>query len=232
MKLKRKNNWQILSLGGSLIYPQEIDKNFLKNFSNFILKWVKRERKFVIFVGGGRICRKYQEVAKNLKIKNQKILDEIGILTTKLNAFLLKSLFGKMAFPEVLSDPTKKIQTKKKILIFGGYKPGFSTDFCAILMAKTLKEKLVLNLTNIDFVYDKDPKKFSNAKPLKRISFKELLKITGKKWIPGGNFPLDPIAAKLAEKEKIKVVILNGKNFQNLEKFFKKKKFVGTEILP
>jgi uridylate kinase len=227
-----KKNWQIISLGGSLVCPEDPDFNFLKSFRDFILRWVKKGKKFVIFVGGGKVCRKYQKIAKEFGKKDSKILDEIGISATKLNATLVKSIFGKISFPEVLTDPTKKVKTNKKILIFGGYKPGWSTDFDAILMAKTLNQKLVLNLSNIDFVYDKDPNKFKDAKPIRKISFSELKKIIGRKWIPGGNFPLDPVALKLAEKEKIKVVVLNGRNFENLEKFMRNEDFLGTEILP
>ncbi len=227
-----KKNWQIISLGGSLVCPEDPDFNFLKPFRDFILRWVKKGERFVIFVGGGKICRKYQKIAKEIGENQSKILDEIGISATILNATLVKSIFGRNSFSEVLVDPTKKIKTNKKILVFGGYKPGWSTDFDAILMAKTLNQKLVLNLSNIDFVYDKDPNRFQDAKPIRKISFSELKKIIGRKWIPGGNFPLDPIALRLAEKEKIKVVILNGRNFENLEKFMRNEEFVGTEISP
>lgn len=225
-------NWQILSLGGSLVYPGKVDTIFLRKLSQLIFNWVKKGKKFVIFVGGGKICREYQNGARELGIEKAEILDEIGIFVTKVNALLVKSLFGKIAFPEILSDPTKKIKTKKKILVFGGFKPGWSTDYDAVLMAKTLKEKVVLNLTNIDFVYDKDPNKFKDAKPFRRISFSGLKKIVGEKWISGGHFPLDPLATNLASKEKIKIVIMNGRNIENLNNFLKGKNFLGTEIVP
>lgn len=225
-------NWQIISLGGSLVYPGKINISFLKKFRALIFRWVKKGKKFIIFVGGGKIAREYQKGARKIGIKNNYILDEIGISLTKANASLVKSLFGKYAFSEVLSDPTKKIRTKKRIVIFGGYKPGWSTDYDAVLMAKTLKEKLVINLTNVDFVYDKDPKKFSKAKPLRKISFFELKKIVGKKWVSGGNFPFDPLAVDLAMKERIKIVIMNGNRVDNLNNFFTGRDFLGTEVYP
>jgi len=222
--------FEILSLGGSLVCPDEIDVEFLKNFRDFILKWIKKGKRFVIFVGGGKIARKYQNAARNLGVESQDQLDWIGILATWLNAFFVKSIFGNLAFSQVQSDPRKKIKTNKKLIFFGGWKPGRSTDFDSVLAAKNFKAKRVINLSDIDYVYDKDPKKFRNAKPLKRISFDEFLKIVGKKWIPGANLPFDPEAIKLAKKEKIKIVVLNGKNFENLEKFFKGKKFEGTIV--
>jgi uridylate kinase len=221
--------FEVFSLGGSVFCKEEIDITFLKKFKSFILKWIKKKKKFLIFVGGGKTARIYQKAGRKFGIKNEQ-LDWIGIFATFLNAQLIKSIFGNFAFEKILSDPTKKIKTKKKIIIFGGWKPGRSTDYDCVLAAKTFKVKRVINLSDIDYVYDKDPKKFKDAKPLKRISFDDLLKIIGKEWIPGANLPFDPEAAKMAKKEKIKVIILNGKNLKNLEKVFLEKKFKGTLI--
>ncbi len=220
---------EILSLGGSLVCPEEIDVLFLKKFRKFILKWVQKGKKFIIFVGGGKIARKYQKVAKKFKAKNEE-LDWVGISATLFNAQLVKSIFGNFAFPKVLNNPSKKVLTKKKIIIFGGWKPGSSTDFDCVLAAKNFGAKRVINLSNIDFVFDKDPKKFKDARPIEKISFDELFKIIGRKWTPGANLPFDPKAAKLAKKEKVKIIILNGRNFKNLEKVFLGKKFKGTVV--
>lgn len=220
---------EILSLGGSLFCRNEIDVGFLKKFKKFIQKWTKKGKRFIIFVGGGKIARSYQKAGRKLKIKKED-LDWIGISVTHLNATLLKFCFSNLAFERVISDPREKIRTKKKVIICAGWKPGRSTDFNAVLMAKNLKAKRVINLSNIDFVYDKDPKKFKNSKPLRKLSFEELLKITGKRWTPGLHTPFDPEATKLAQREKIKIVILNGRNFKNLDSFFRGQKFKGTEI--
>jgi uridylate kinase len=220
---------EVLSLGGSLVCPNEIDVLFLKKFRNFILKWIKKGKKFVIFVGGGKTARKYQNAAKEFKVENKE-LDWVGISATLLNAQLVKSIFGNFAFERILTEPTKKIKTKKKIIVFGGWKPGWSTDYDSVLAAKNFGAKRIINLSDVDFIYDKNPKKFKDAKPLEKISFDELFKLIGRKWTPGANVPFDPEAAKLAKKEKIKVIFLNGRNFKNLEKVFLGKKFKGTII--
>jgi uridylate kinase len=191
---------EVLSLGGSLVCPKEIDVLFLEKFRNFILKWAKKGKRFLIFVGGGKIARKYQKAAKKFRIKNEE-LDWIGIFATILNANLVKSIFGNFALEKVLTDPTKKVKTKKKIIVFGGWKPGRSTDYDSVVAAKNFGAKRVINLSDVDFVYDKNPKKFRDAKPLEKISFDELFKIIAKKWVPGANTPFDPKAAKLAKKE-------------------------------
>jgi uridylate kinase len=222
--------YEVLSLGGSLVCPEKIDLNFLFKFKKFILKWAKKGKKFVIFVGGGSLAREYQKTAKKLGVLNNDDLDWLGIFATWLNASLLRVYFGKLAYKDILKNPKAKLKTKKKIIIFGGWKPGWSTDFDAVLLAKNLKAKRVINLSNIDFVFDKDPKKFKDAKPLKKLTFDKLLQITGKKWSPGKNLPFDPKATNLAKKSKIKIVILNGKNFENLDNFLKGKKFQGSVI--
>jgi len=85
-------------------------------------------------------------------------------------------------------------------------------------------------LTNVDYVYDKDPNKFKSAKPFKEISWKDYLKLIEQKWIPGMSAPFDPIASKLAQKFKFKVIILNGRKLKNLENYLENKNFTGTII--
>lgn len=225
-----KNNWVILSLGGSIVVPESIDENYLLKFKDFILKFVKNGKKFIIFVGGGKTARLYQAAAKNLGVSNESVLDSIGIYSTHLNASLVLSLFNGKSFPGVIKDRTNRIKTGKKIIIAGGWKPGCSTDYDAVLMTKDYGAKKVINLSNIDYVYDKNPKEFNDAKPIKKISFSDFLKITGKIWKPGLNLPFDPIATMLAQKEGIEITIANGHNLENLEKILTGKDFQGTVI--
>ena len=219
----------IISLGGSIIVPDKIDVGFLKRFRALILKFVKKGDKFAIYCGGGKIARDYQKAASKVIGYNNEALDWMGIASTYLNAFLLKVLFHGFAEEKIIENPTKKINFKKQILLCAGWKPGWSTDYDAVLLAKNLGVKTVVNITNVNYVYDKNPKKYRNAKPIKEISWKKFRKLVGSKWDPGLNMPFDPIAAKQAEKLKIKVVII-GKNLKNLENLLNKKEFKGTVI--
>lgn len=228
--MNKSQKWTILSLGGSLVVPEKIDKKFLLKFKKFILKWVEKGKRFIIFIGGGKISRYYQKKAQELGISNQKSLDWIGIFATYLNASLVQSLFKNRVYCEVVRAPTKKVKTDKKIIIAGGWKPGWSTDYDAVLLAKVYKIKTILNLSDVDYVYNKDPDKFKDARPFEHISFSEYLKIGGKIWKAGLNLPFDPVASKLAKKYNLKVVILKGTNLKNLDNFFEGKKFKGTII--
>ena len=226
----------IISLGGSIIIPEEINVEFLKSFKELIVEYLNKGSSFIIVCGGGRTARKYQGAAREFNIDNEN-LDWIGIYATYINAVLVKSIFQKEAISELATNPTKKIKeklydkkTKKgKVLIATGWKPGCSTDHDAVLLAKNFGARTVINLSDLDYVYDKDPKKFPDAKPLKKISWNDMRKITGEKWIPGKNIPFDPVATGEASKLKMKVAIMN-KDLNNLRKFLDNEEFKGTVI--
>ncbi len=219
----------IISLGGSLIVPEEIDIAFLRNFYEAIVAYTRKGNRIAIITGGGRTCRKYQAAAKAIVPVADEDLDWLGIHTTRLNAHLIRTIFKKYANPVVIKNPSKKIEWKGEILVGAGWKPGCSTDQDAVLLAKNLGISTIINLTNIQQVYDHDPKKFKDAKPLSRISWKEMKSIVGSEWKPGLNAPFDPVATKEAAALGLKVVIL-GPDVDNLKNFLEGSSFIGTTI--
>jgi uridylate kinase len=218
----------IVSLGGSLVAPNEIDVTFLKNFKKVISKHLEK-RRFFIFVGGGKIARYYQGALSEFGADNKE-RDWMGISITRLNAEVVRQAFDKNAFEKVIGDPTKKVNSRRDVAVFGGYKPGWSTDYCSVLLAKNMGIKTIINVTNIDYVYDKDPNKFKDAKAIKEIVWKEFRKLIPDKWTPGLSAPFDPRASKMAEILKIKVAMINGKNLDQMENFLNGKSFTGTLI--
>lgn len=209
--------------------PDEVNQDYLRKFVAFINRNRSRWR-FIIVVGGGKTCRNYQNTARRAGVKNPAFLDWVGIMATRLNAELLRSVFGPLAEDRVVIDPTKKFRFKKSVMIAAGYKPGWSTDFDAALLAKNYGAKRIINLSNIDSVYNKDPKKHRDAAPVKSATWKEFFKIIGTKWNPGDNLPFDPVASNLAQKEGMEVIIANGWNLKNLQNILDAKKFRGTRI--
>jgi uridylate kinase len=115
-------------------------------------------------------------------------------------------------------------------MVAAGWRPGWSTDYVATILAERFKSNTLINLSNINYAYDKDPKKFKNAKIIKTIDWKGFRKIVGNRWSPGLNAPFDPIASALAQKIGLRVIITNGKDLENLENIFNQKKFTGTII--
>lgn len=223
-------NLVIISLGGSLIIPDGIDIKFLNDFRELILAQVKDGKKFVIVTGGGKICRRYQNAAKEISNPSNEDLDWIGIASLKLNAELLRVIFGKYANDKVIPNLSKSFSFEKPIVIGSAYEPGQSTDWDAVLAAKNIGAKKMINLSNTDYVYDSDPKINPNAKKIERISWAEYENLIPKDWNPGLNTPFDPIASKQADIIGLEVAMLNGNNIENLKNYLDNKKFIGTVI--
>ncbi|MFA6392272.1 MAG: UMP kinase [Patescibacteria group bacterium] len=220
----------IISLGGSIIVPDEVNATFLKKFRELILQNLKNYSKIVIVAGGGKVCRRYNAAAEKVTKISHEDLDWLGISATKLNAELIRVIFGTLAYEKVLDNPHQKINTKKQIIIGSGYIPGSSSDLDAVILAEQYGAKTVINLSNISHVYDKDPRKHKDARKIGVMSWQEFKKVIGGKFVPGMNAPFDPVAAKRAEKAGIRVVVMKGTNLANFKRFLQKKPFSGTVI--
>ena len=220
----------ILSLGGSIIVPDEVDYFFLKDFKSFVINYIKKDYRFIIFCGGGQTNRKYNRAARRVSYVKDKDLDWIGIMSSRLNAELIRVIFGDLAYKKVLYNPNKKVTTKKQVIVAHGLKPEYSKDYYSVHIKKKMNIKEILNLTNISYVYDKDPSENPDAKKIKEISWKDYRKLIDKDWSPRLSTPFDPIASKEAQQQKNKVVILKGTDLKNLEKYFEDREFEGTVI--
>jgi uridylate kinase len=220
----------VLSLGGSLINPQsEPNAAYIKQFRQLIAAEVKKGGRFIVVIGGGGPARTYQSALKQLGgTKDQ--LDWVGVQATWLNAKLVQLAFGKLAESTVVQDPSGSITFKKSVLVAGGWKPGWSTDYDAVYLAKRFGADRVINLSNIDYVYTKDPRKFADAKKIENISWADFLKITGTKWVPGKNVPFDPVAAVLAKKSGLTVAVCNGQDLVNVRSLVQGKVSKGTIV--
>jgi len=218
----------ILSLGGSLVAPDKIDIEFIKRFKDLILSQLNG-RRFYIYIGGGKISRLYQQALSEFGADNEE-KDWAGINVSRLNAQVVKQAFSELSYPKVVIDPSKRVFTSKDIIVGGAWKPGRSTDYGSVVLAENSGSLTIVNLTNIDYVYDKDPNKFPDAKAIKQISWPDFRKLLPDKWSPGLSSPFDPEASKLAQKLKIKVVVINGRKLEELENFLNNKPFIGTII--
>ncbi len=231
----------IIALGGSIIIPApgKIDVDFLKKFRKFILKFVKRGDKFIIISGGGKLSRTYQQAASRIVKLPYDDMDWLGIHATRINAHLLRTIFRDKACPTVMDDPHKPFTgrsdiSKYPVIIASGWRPGWSTDYVAALLAKRFGCREIIDAGNISFVYEQDPKiaRKNGVKnpPIKKISWKNYRKLVGSRWMPGLPSPIDPIAAKYAQKNKIKAIIIRGTDLKNFENLLLGKKFHGTII--
>jgi len=211
----------VISLGGSLLYP--LDEEYIKKFVEFIRK---HKHDFYIVTGGGKIAREYIKMARKFGGK-ENYLDEIGIAVTRLNAMLLNTFFMKK-IPHTIEEAAKM----EPPVIMGGTTPGHSTDAVAAMLAAAMKADMLIIATDVDGIYDKDPKKYGDAKMIEKMPAAELRRLAGEGWkIAGQNVIVDAIAAKIIEEEKLRTIVLNGKKLEELENAIYGKPFRGTEIV-
>jgi len=220
----------IISLGGSIIFPDAIDTEFLAAFKKMILEYIEKGTTFVLITGGGKICRRYQDALKELREVTTTDLDWMGIANTRTNAMLIKLLFKELAHDEIILDPKNAAGISSPIIIGAGWKPGWSTDYDAVEMAVATGAKKLINLSNIDYVYTADPRTNPDAEKIEKTSWAEYRALIPTEWTSGLNAPFDPIASKDAEEHGITVAIMNGKNLENLKNYLDGKEFQGTVI--
>lgn len=223
----------VISVGGSLIVPDGgINIKFLSKFNKFIRKRLaeNKNHQFFIVVGGGATSKHYRTAGKNVTGYDltQDEIDKLGIQATLLNAQLMRTIFKDIAHPYILKHYEIIRKVTEPIIIGSGWKPGLSIDFCATMICEDYKVKTIVNLSSIAMVYNKDPQKYPKAKPIRKMNYDEFRKIVGNKWTPKMHLPFDPVASKKAQELGLKVVILKGDNFANLENYFQGKKFAGT----
>src|SRR5574344_1106242 len=227
---------KVLSVGGSIIAPEFPDSDFLEGFCAMVRSYLESHEgdTLILVAGGGGPARIYQKsfraVTKTGDDAGTDAADWIGIMATQLNAQLLNAFVGILCMEDGVTNPTKAKKFRGSILVAAGWKPGFSTDNDAVLLAEKFKADTVVNLSNIEKVYTDDPRKNPDAKPIDSISWTDFRKMVGDEWVPGKNCPFDPIASKKAQELGLKVICAEGKNISNLENILNEKDYIGTTI--
>ena len=223
----------VISVGGSLIVPDQIDTTFLTTLRALIERHVaEHQRRFVIITGGGKTARRYQDAASAVSALATDDLDWLGIHSTRLNGHLVRTIFRDIAHPVMITNPDEvlDVPASAHLIVAAGYRPGSSTDLRAIQIADRVKARQVINLSNIDYVYTADPKKDPAAEKIERITWGEFRKLIPAEWDPGLSSPFDPIAAREAERLGIEVAVINGKSLEELERYLSGETFAGTLI--
>ena len=175
-----------------------------------------------IVVGGGNIWRGGRQGAK----MNRSRADHMGMLATVINALALQQGFEEVGAESVvmtaidmerIADPfTQRDAVKNleegKIVIFGGGTgcPYFSTDTGAVLRAAEINADALLKATNVDGIYDKDPKKHTDAVKIDEITYLDVL---NKKLNV-----MDTTATTLCMDNEIPIVVFDINEHGNLKK--------------
>lgn len=225
----------VLSVGGSLVVPPGgISIEFLKNLNTFIREQLAEDnnRQFFLVVGGGSTARHYIDAGRSVVGHElpEDDLDWIGIHTTRLNAHLVRTVFRDIAHPNIIKHYEIIRRVEEPVVVAAGWKPGWSTDFCATMICEDYNVPMVVNLSNITQVFDKDPRKHPDAVPFDKMTWSTLRGLVGDVWTPGMNAPFDPIAAKKAQELNLKMIVAEGNDFANLKKALNGEEFVGTIV--
>jgi uridylate kinase len=224
------NKTVVVALGGSIVHPDEIDTNYLKDLKKFVAPLTKKGMKFVFVIGGGALARRFQNAAAAVAHVTDDDKDWIGIHATRLNAHLLRTVFRDVADPVVIDARGRVKVLMHPITIAAGWRPGWSTDYVAAQIAADFGARAYIIAGKPAFVYSGDPSVIKGAKPLLGLSWKEYRKMIPAKWIPGFHAPVDPIAAKLSDERGLRAVIINGKDLGNFRDLLNGKEFQGTIV--
>ena len=210
--------------------PDEINKKFLERFAK-LARELHKKHQIAIVTGGGRTARKYIEPAREFGA-SEVFCDLIGISATRLNARLLSAAIG----PEANMEPPKdhldalKALDFEKIAVMGGTEPGHSTDAVAALFAEYMRADLFINVSDVDGIYDKDPRKNKDAKRQEKMQVDDLVDMIKNKSVGAGKYELiDILAVKVIQRSKIKTIFLS-EDLDNMKNAIEGKKFVGTLI--
>ena len=162
-------------------------------------------------------------------------LDKIGVDVTRLHARMLISALGEIAEPEPMTTVEAAVRAtfKNKVPVMGGTTPGQTTDAVAAMLAKASGSELLVFFSDVDGVYTADPKRDPMAKKIERMSARELAKrFATVKAEPGMRTVIDPIAAKLIERSKIKTLFMGVHEIKRLPEIMEGAGHSGTTVMP
>lgn len=215
----------VVSLGGSIVASPEVNLKYIERYAQMVKRLYREGVVLHTVVGGGNIARKYIEAARIFGAPEE-FCDYLGILATRLNAGVLSAALENYArVPESVEDVTQNTP-----VVMGGTVPGHTTDAVAAMVAEHVGAELLINATNVSGVYSKDPRVYTDARLMSKINIKELKKLVGEEHRAGMSTVLDPKAVRIIERARIRTIVLNGRDLENLERAIKGEEFKGTEI--
>jgi uridylate kinase len=228
------NETIVMSVGGSLIVPDQIDTTFLTNLKNIIVSEAANGRRFIIIAGGGRTARRYQDAADSVTTLTRDDLDWLGIHATHLNGHLLLTIFRELAYHVMIKNPDDILDVPgtPAVVVAAGYRPGSSTDLRAVQIAERVQAHKVINLSNTDYIYTDNPHTNPEAVAITDMTWEELRGTIPQEWDPGMSVPFDPVAAREAEQLKLEIAQINGDKLEELRKYLNNEPFIGTRIHP
>ncbi|MGI0140941.1 MAG: UMP kinase [Thermoplasmata archaeon] len=222
----------VLSIGGSIVRTGEGDARYLTRLAA-LLRRLGRRFPLLVTVGGGRTAREYITLGRELGLTEIE-LDEIGIDVTRMHARLLAARIGPPTsthIPTTLATAVHELRSASPVVL-GGTEPGHTTDGVAALLAVRLRAVRLVNATNVDAVYERDPRTHPRAHPIREIAWPEFQKMVEAHVTAhaGQQFVFDRLGAEQLARVRIPTAIVFGRDLPNLERALTGRGFLGTLV--
>jgi uridylate kinase len=191
-----------------------LDHTTLMSLAQDILSVTKKGIQMVIVVGGGNIWRYRDTTESGIE---RTASDAMGMLATIMNSVGLQSALEslgadtrvcsaidvpQLAEPFIRRRAMRHLQKKRIVICAGGTgNPFFTTDSAAALRASEMECDVLLKATNVEGVYDKDPKKHKNAKLYESVTYDEAIEKNLK--------VMDQAAFSLCREQKLPIRVFN-----------------------
>lgn len=221
----------MVSLGGSVIVPDDMDDDFLKRFSEMVGSLCERYQVYLV-CGGGKIARYYISVGRSLGLTEHE-LDEMGIMATRLNATLVAHALGDRSVGKIPIEvlEARRMEHKGKVVVMGGTVPGHTTDAVSAMLAREVRAVRIVNGTSVDAAYTADPRKDPNAKRLSKITHQQLYELVNVGLHGAGpSNVFDRLGAQIAQDHHIDICIVNGRNIEDMRAAIEGKPIQGTVV--
>ena len=220
----------VIRIGGSVV-ASPVNIELMSKYADIIQTLKQQGHEVAVVLGGGALAREFIGIAKNLGL-DMTAQDEIAISCSRLFAQLFLKKIGEAGCSKVAItlDDAAQCLGEGKIVVMGGLKPGITTDAVAALVAERVNAELLVKGTDQDGVYDKDPRKHPDAVKLDQLSLEDLAKVFEHNVHKAGIHQIiDPEAIKVLKRKRLKLVVVNGFNPENIVAAIKGEN-VGTVI--
>ncbi len=189
--------------------------------------------KWVLVVGGGDAAREFIKAARALGA-SETVCDEIAIMVTRIHASLFIQALGDVSYPNVVGsvEELRKALVSRDLAVAGGFWPGQSTFAVAAYCAETIRARKMLVATNVEGIYDKDPRMFRDARLISRMTYSELRRLMeGYPQAAGEYRMVDAVGLSILERSRISLSIIDGRDPKRLREALSKG-YAGTVVEP
>ena len=221
----------VISLGGSVLVPDERDAQYLSRLS-WLLTEMSKEFQICVVCGGGRIARYYISTGRELDFTKDE-LDNLGIAVTRLNATMLLLALGDEVAPVMprSEEEAAKLIEDGGMIVMGGTTTGHTTDAVAARVAELVKAKRIVNATSVDAAYSADPKKFPDAERYASMTLRQLYDLVDKGVHEAGpSNVFDRLGVEIAMRAGIPIYIIDGRDLDEMENAIRGKDIKGTTV--